>query len=76
MTQTTEKSLIVKKVSIIDTFRAIGVGKTATFHSSDLGLYTSACSAVSRLNTAARRTEFSISTTDNGATYTITHNKD
>lgn len=66
--------LIVKKVSIPDTLRALSPGQSATFSCMRLGIYSSACVAVHRLNRSSGFTEFEIETGDNGATYTVTRN--
>jgi hypothetical protein len=67
----TENSYIVKKVSIVDTIRNIPVGKPVCFDCLEAGPMGSARSAVSRLNAAAGKEIYSISSDDNGATYTV-----
>lgn len=69
-----ENRYIVKKVSITDTLRNIPKGKTVTFDCREVGPMASAKAAVSRLNSAANKEVYSISTTDNGATYSVAHN--
>lgn len=69
-----DNPVIVRKVSVIDTLRAIKPGNSATYRSRDLGLYSSACSAVCRLNSSCPGS-YSIVTDDNGESYTVTHNK-
>ncbi len=64
---------IIRKVSVIDTFRQIMPGQTATFRARELGTYSSACCAVSRLNASKDRPQYSISTNDNGETYTVSN---
>lgn len=66
---------IVKKVSIPDTLRMLSPGQSATFSCSRLGIYSSACVAVYRLNKSSGFAEYEIETGDNGATYTVTRNK-
>lgn len=70
----TENRYLVKKVSITDTLRNIPKGKQVLFDCREAGSMSSAKAAVSRLNNAAGREEYKISTADNGATYTVTHN--
>lgn len=65
---------IVKKVSIPDTLRQLSPGQSATYSCLRLGIYSSACVAVHRLNRSSGFTEYEIETADNGATYTITRN--
>lgn len=71
---TSKNQYLVRRVSLPDSFRAIPVGKTVTFDCREAGPMSSAKSAVSRLNTAAGREEYRISSTDNGVTYSVTHN--
>lgn len=65
---------IVKKVSIPDTLRTLSPGQSATYSCLRLGIYSSACVAVHRLNRHSGFTEYEIETADNGATYTVTRN--
>lgn len=67
----TENRYIVKKVSLTETFRRIPAGKPIVFDCREAGTFGSAKAAVSRLNSAADREVYTISTDDNGATYTI-----
>lgn len=67
----TENRYLVKKVSLTETFRRIPAGKPIVFDCRESGSFGSAKAAVSRLNTAAEKEVYSISTNDNGATYTI-----
>lgn len=69
----TEKFHIVKKVAITDTLRNIPKGKTITFDCREVGTMASAKAAVSRLNTAAGKEIYTISSDNNGATYSVTH---
>lgn len=62
---------IVKKVSIMDTLRGLPVGKPVTFDCREVGPMSSTQSAVSRLNKAAGREAYAVTTTDNGATFTV-----
>lgn len=70
-----ENRYIVKKVSITDTLRNIPAGKTVLFDCREAGSMASAKAAVSRLNKAAGREEYKITSEDNGVTYSVTHNK-
>ncbi|MGM9864056.1 MAG: hypothetical protein ACI305_07340 [Lepagella sp.] len=63
---------LVMRVALAESIRSIPVGNTVTFDCRDAGPYTSAKGTVSRLNKAAGREEFAISSSDNGSTYTIT----
>ena len=66
-----ENKYLVKKVSVIDTFKNLPVGKSVTFDCRELGSYGTAQSAVSRLNKAAGAEAYKISTSDNGSTYSV-----
>lgn len=66
---------LVRRVSLTDSIKSIPVGETAFYSSLEAGPMSSARSAISRLNKAAGREEFSIATEDNGVTYSVTHNK-
>lgn len=66
-----ENQYLVKKVSVIDTFKNLPVGKSVTFDCRELGSYGTAQSAVSRLNKSAKAEAYKISTTDNGVTYSV-----
>lgn len=66
-----ENKYLVKKVSVMDTFRNLPVGEPVTFDCREVGSYGSAISAVSRLNAAAKTDTYKVSTEDNGATYTV-----
>lgn len=66
--------LIVRKASIPETLRLIAPGKSATYSCVRLGIYSSACVAVHRLNKSSGFVEYEIETADNGATYTVTRN--
>lgn len=72
---TTKNLYLVKRVSLTDSIKSIPCGKTATFDCREAGPMASAKSAVSRLNKAAGREEYKITSTDNGITYSITHNR-
>ena len=67
----TENCYLVKKVSITDTLRNIPVGKPVLFDCRVAGPMASAKSAVSRLNKAAGREVYKVTSADNGATYEI-----
>lgn len=72
---TPQNQYLVKRVSLTDTVKSIPVGKTVTYDCRVAGPMASAKSCVSRLNKAAGREEYKITTTDNGVTYSVTHNK-
>jgi hypothetical protein len=67
----TENHYIVKKVSITETLRNIPVGKPVIFDCREAGAMGSAKAAVSRLNSAAGKEVYTITSEDNGATYII-----
>jgi len=67
----TENRYIVKKVSITDTLRNIPSGKPVLFDCREAGSMASAKAAVSKLNAAAGKKVYTISSDDNGATYRI-----
>lgn len=67
----TENRYLVKKVSITDTLRNIPKGKPVRFDCREAGPMASAKAAVSRLNSAAGKEIYTISSDDNGATYSI-----
>lgn len=69
-----EKCPLVMRVSITDSIKAIPMGETATFDCREAGPMASAKSCVSRLNKAAGREEYKITSPDNGVTYQVTHN--
>lgn len=71
----TENCYLVKKVSITDTLRNIPVGKPVLFDCREAGSMASAKSAVSRLNKAAGREVYKITSADNGVTYSVIHNR-
>ena len=75
--QTTMKQnkYLVKRVSLTDSVKSIPVGVSVTYDCREAGPMASAKSCVSRLNKAAGREEYKISSQDNGVTYTITHNE-
>lgn len=68
-----EKSPLVMRVSISDSIRAIAAGESAVFDCREAGPMASAKSCVSRLNKAAGREEYKITSPDNGVTYQVTH---
>lgn len=72
---TSQNRYLVRRVSLTDSIKSIPVGETALYSSLEAGPMSSARSAISRLNKAAGREEFSIATEDNGVTYSVTHNK-
>lgn len=71
----TKNCYIVKKVALTETFRNIPVGQSVLFDCREAGLYSSAKAAVSRLNASVGHEAYSITTDDNGVTYTVTHNQ-
>lgn len=66
-----ENKYLVKKVSVIDTFRNLPIGESVTFDCRELCSYGTAQSAISRLNASAKVEAYKISTTDNGVTYSV-----
>lgn len=65
---------IIRKISLPDTFRQIKTGKSITFNAAKVAPFNSARSAIYRLN-AAGEGQFTITTTDNGCSYTVTRVK-
>lgn len=72
--QIKQKDCLVMRVSISESIKAIPAGTTATFDCRVAGPMGSAKSCVSRLNKAAGREEYKVTTPDNGVTYSVTHN--
>ena len=70
-----ENQYLVKRVSLTDSIKSIPAGVSVTFDCREAGSMASAKSAVSRINKSAGREEYKISSTNNGVTYTVTHNK-
>ncbi|WP_301196565.1 MULTISPECIES: hypothetical protein [Muribaculaceae] len=70
-----ENQYLVRRVSLTDSIKSIPVGVSVTFDCREAGSMASAKSCVSRLNKVAGREEYKITSTDNGVTYSITHNK-
>lgn len=70
-----QKPYLVKRVSLTDSFKSIPSGVTVTYDCRVAGPMASAKSCVSRLNKAAGREEYKITSEDNGVTYSVTHNK-
>lgn len=66
-----ENSFIVRKVSIIDTFRAIPPGTSVKYDCRELGPMASARSAASRLNSEHKEEIYTVMSDDNGFTYTV-----
>lgn len=66
---------LVRKVSLTDSIKSIPTGVTVTYDCREAGSMASAKSAVSRLNKSAGFEEYKIISTDNGVTYSVTHNK-
>jgi hypothetical protein len=67
----TENNYIVKKVSITETLKNLPVGKPVLLDCREAGSMASAKSAVCRLNAAAGKEVYTISTEDNGATFRV-----
>ena len=71
-----QNQYLVRRVSLIDSIKNIPVGMPVTFDCREAGPMSSAKSCVSRLNKAAGYERYRVISTDNGATYTISHNCD
>lgn len=71
---TPQNQYLVKRVALTDTIKSIPAGETVTYDCRVAGPMASAKSCVSRLNKAAGREEFNITSSDNGVTYSVTHN--
>lgn len=72
--KTSQNQYLVRRVSLTDSIKSIPAGVTATFDCREAGSMASAKSAVSRLNKAAGREEYKVTSTDNGVTYEVAHN--
>lgn len=70
-----QNQYLVRRVSLTDSIKSIPAGVSVTFDCREAGSMASAKSAVSRLNKDAGREEYKVTSTDNGATYSVTHNK-
>lgn len=70
-----QNQYLVRRVSLTDSIKSIPVGVAVTYDCREAGSMSSAKSAISRLNKAAGREEYKITSEDNGVTYSITHNK-
>lgn len=70
-----QNQYLVRRVSLTDSIKSIPEGMTVTYDCREAGPMASAKSAVSRLNKAAGREEYKVNSTDNGVTYSVTHNK-
>lgn len=70
-----QNQYLVRRVSLTDSIKSIPAGMTVTFDCREAGSMASAKSAISRLNKAAGREEYKITSEDNGVTYSVTHNK-
>lgn len=66
---------LVRRVSLTDSLKSIPAGVTVTYDCREAGSMASAKSAVSRLNKVAGREEYKVTSTDNGVTYSVTHNE-
>ena len=72
--KTSQNQYLVRRVSLTDSIKSIPSGVTVTFDCREAGSMASAKSAVSRLNKAAGREEYKVTSTDNGVTYEVAHN--
>lgn len=72
---TSQNQYLVRRVSLTDSIKSIPAGVTVTYDCREAGSMASAKSAVSRLNKAAGREEYKVTSTDNGVTYSVTHNE-
>lgn len=70
-----QNQYLVRRVSLTDSIKSIPAGVTVTYDCREAGSMASAKSAISRLNKAAGREEYKITSEDNGVTYSVTHNK-
>ena len=73
--KTSQNQYLVRRVSLTDSIKSIPVGVSVTFDCREAGSMASAKSAVSRLNKAAGREEYKVTSTDNGVTSSVTPNK-
>lgn len=71
----TQNPYLVTRVSLVDSITSIPEGISATYDCRVAGPMSSAKSCVSRLNKNAGFEAYSITTDDNGVTYTVTHNQ-
>lgn len=69
-----QNQYLVRRVSLTDSIKSIPAGVTVTYDCRVAGSMASAKSAVSRLNKAAGREEYKVTSTDNGVTYSVIHN--
>lgn len=69
-----QNQYLVRRISLIDSIKSIPAGMTVTYDCRVAGPMTSVRSAVSRLNKAAGCEEYKVTSTDNGITYSVTHN--
>lgn len=70
-----QNQYLVRRVSLTDSIKSIPAGVTVTYDCREAGSMASAKSAVSRLNKVAGREEYKVTSTDNGVTYSVTHNE-
>ncbi len=70
-----QNQYLVRRVSLTDSIKSIPAGVAVTYDCREAGSMASAKSAISRLNKAAGREEYKITSEDNGVTYSVTHNK-
>lgn len=71
-----KKNNVVWKVSVTDTFRSLPYGSKTTFRCEDLASYMSAYGTAHQLNKSSGYREFTVTSSDNGATYTVArHNR-
>lgn len=72
---TKENPYLVTRVSLVDSIKSIPMGASAIYDCRVAGPMSSAKSCVCRLNKTAKYEAYSITTKDNGVTYTVTCNK-
>lgn len=70
-----ENRYLVRRVSLTDSIKSIPEGVSVMFDCREAGPMASAKSAVSRLNKAAGREVYKITSADNGVTYSVIHNR-
>ena len=73
--KTSQNQYLVRRVSLTDSIKSVPAGVSVTFDCREAGSMASAKSAVSRLNKGVGREEYKVTSTDNGVTYSVTHNK-
>lgn len=66
-----ENPFIVRKVSMVDTFRNLPIGRPIEFDCREVGLLNTAYAAANRLR-ASKEGEYKIEPKENGAHYVVT----